>query len=421
MLIVSLATSILLARVLGPDGRGLLLALTFWPALFSAMLNLSLNEAVAYHVARHTGSSNGPIATAASFQLVVATAVIATLVTILAVYTVVPQHYQGHLELIMIYAAVFVPISHLEQLFRAILQGRGAILSLNAVRLIQPGCYLALLLVLLALGLLDVPAAMAAAIVALAFSLVAGAVLARPALLASRAGLHCEIASTGWTFHKANLLVYAASELDKAIVLVLLTATEAGLFAVAIAVSAIGTGVVLQSLGLMLFRDMATADGDDARRKVFVANMRAAFAVLMLVNGAAAALTPWALPLLYGTSFAAAVPVTVLLLGMGALKGARQMIDRALRATHHTSTGMTGEAISLAGISALGPIGAMTGGIEGLAAAALLSQVTALVVVLGLAKRHLGICLAELWPLHRAALRDLGAYPSRAKSSPDVS
>ena len=57
---LSLITSVVLARNLGPEGRGLLLALTFWPALWTALSNLSLNEATCFHVARSGAADGGP-------------------------------------------------------------------------------------------------------------------------------------------------------------------------------------------------------------------------------------------------------------------------------------------------------------------------------------------------------------------------
>ncbi len=105
----------------------------------------------------------------------------------------------------------------------------------------------------------------------------------------------------------------------------------------------------------------------------------------------------------------------MLLLGMGVLKGARQMIDRALRATCHTRTGMIGEATALVGIAALGPMGAIVGGLEGIATAAAVSQAIALVVVLDLAKRQMSVPFVDLWPFQKAALSDLSAFMGKAK------
>jgi O-antigen/teichoic acid export membrane protein len=406
-IILSLGTSVLLARTLGPEGRGLLLALTFWPALFAALLNLSLNESTAYHIAKRVGTPDFRTAVSASGHLVILTAIVATCTALIALYFAVPEQYRGYLGLVMLYTLTFIPLSHGEQWLRGILQGRGAILSLSALRLIQPIIYFGILFALSVQGLLDVSSAMVVGVIAIFMSLVVGVVVVRPSMLVAKSGLNWEIASTGWRFHKANLLLYSASELDKLIVLFLLTTTQAGLFAVAIAVSSIGTGVVLQSLGLMLMRDMAEASDGKSRRSIFIVNIRAAIGVLLVGNGVAAVLAPWAVPLLFGASFAAAVPVTVLLLGMGALKGARQMIDKTLRANHHTRTGMIGEAVAFGGLAILGSIGAVAGGLEGLALGALIAQAAALIVVIRFACAQFDAGPLELWPFQRATLDDV--------------
>src|SRR5207249_2767213 len=51
-MVLSLVTSIMLARCLGPEGCGALLVITFWPTLILGIVQFSLNEATIYHVAR---------------------------------------------------------------------------------------------------------------------------------------------------------------------------------------------------------------------------------------------------------------------------------------------------------------------------------------------------------------------------------
>ena len=408
----------MLARALGPDGRGLLLALTFWPALFAAILNLSLNEALTYHLAKHSGTLLEPQVSSAAFQLVVITIVVSMAITVLSLWTIIAPLQNQYANLMIAYALVFIPISYLEQFFRAILQGRGALLTLNAVRVVQPISNFTLLIFLLIFGLLDVATAMAATVGSLFVSLILGAAVTRPAVSQFNAQKRRNIAATGWQFHRANLLFYVSSEVDKLIVLVLLTPSQVGLFAVAIAVSTIGTGVVLQSLGLMLMRDIVSAEDEAGRRRVFIVNMRATFAMLALFNGIAAALTPWAIPALYGAPFAVAVPAIILFLGAGALKGARQMIDRGLRASHHTRTGMIGEIVFLTGLMLFGWIGAATAGLEGFALGTLVAQAAAFVVVLPLASSTLGVRLLDLWPFQKSAIEDISALLFRATMPP---
>lgn len=407
VLILSLGTSVLLARTLGPEGRGLLLALTFWPAVLGATFNFSMNEAIAYHVAQRVGPSGDDGFTNCIFWLTVLVACGATVATFVALNLVTPTRYREYLGIIILYASLFVPLSNFDLFCRAVLQGRGSILALNFVRIVQPGGYLALLVICMIVFGASATAAMAAALTALALSTLTGSIIIRTRLVAPEIGTIVPVAKTGWMFHKANLLVYAASEADKAIALLLLSTVDAGLFVVSVAVSAIGTNIVLESFGLMLVRDMAAAEGARGRQAVFVTNMRAAYAVLLLGNGAAALLAQWWLPLLFGDEFAAAIPTTMILLMMGVLKGARHMADKAMRATHHTRNGMVAEAVALVGVVVFGPIGALTGGVEGIAIGALISQGIAFAVMLVLAGNHFATALGALWPFQRAAILDL--------------
>jgi O-antigen/teichoic acid export membrane protein len=58
-IMLSLVTSVLLARYLGPEGRGALLAIIFWPTMFLQIFNFSLNEATIIHVAQAAGTGVG--------------------------------------------------------------------------------------------------------------------------------------------------------------------------------------------------------------------------------------------------------------------------------------------------------------------------------------------------------------------------
>lgn len=410
VLLVSLLTSVILARSLGPEGRGLLLALIFWPALLSALFNLSLNEAVAYHMAQRPGTDDAQMLAGTAFWLELGVTGLALAATLLALQLVVPATYRDQLVIVSLYTAAFVPLAVFDLFFRAILQGRGQIGTLSLARLAQPIAYLLLLLLAcLLVQPLSVPVVLAVLIGALALSAATGAVLSRFRLTRFRPAVIRPVLRSGWTFHRANLLLYGAAEVDKLVLLLMMTTHDAGLYAVGIAVSAIGTGIVLQSLGLVLVRDMAANPDPAGRRRVYATSMRSAFAVLIGVNVIAALLAAWWVPLLFGGAFAAAVPMTILLLVAGACKGARQMVDKALRATHHTRIGMIGEVTALAGIVIFGVPGALMAGPDGLAAGVLVAHALAMLLVLMLSQKEFGVSLLELWPFQRATFLEVRA------------
>ncbi|MEO1544702.1 MAG: oligosaccharide flippase family protein [Pseudomonadota bacterium] len=404
MVALSLMTSVLLARFLGPDGRGLLLALTFWPGFLSGIFRLSVNEALVYHTAKvsdeETAVRQRRFATA-GFAIQSVIAVLTTLATVLIMQWVLPGDRQAHLSTVLWYAAVFTPLSVLDVHFKSVLQGRGDFKALNTVRLCQPVGYVVALLVLVFLNQLNVEAVMIAIVCALSFSLTVSWVFAGLNLETPNEGASTELLKSGWVFHKANLVLYAAAEADKLIVLSLMDDTRTGFYAVALAISLVGSGLVVQSLGLVLARQMAGSPTIDTQRAVFLRNFHTAFILLLGLNGLAALITPTLLPILFGSAFGPAVSTAIILLAMGVFLGLRQISDRAMRATHNTRIGITGEALAIAGILLFATTGASLGGLEGLAAGLVLAQLTALVVVIVMVSRTLHFSLFELWPFRR--------------------
>jgi O-antigen/teichoic acid export membrane protein len=143
--------------------------------------------------------------------------------------------------------------------------------------------------------------------------------------------------------------------------------------------------------------------------------------LLIVINGAAAALCPLLLPLIFGKSFAEAVPVAMYLLLANTFKGVRQVMDYALRATLHTRISMLSESIGLVGFIVFAPIGSEIGGLIGIALAMVGAQVLALgVMVVGMA-RLLNLYILDLWggrpstvlQLIRVAVQEFQAIQAR--------
>jgi O-antigen/teichoic acid export membrane protein len=397
---LTLGTSVLLARNLGAEGRGLLLALTFWPALWTALFNLSLNEAITYRVARADGKQDEIAkreieASGLVLQLGMAFASAALCMVMIA--TTLPEGRRPNLSLVLWYSAAFAPLSVLDQHFRAVLQGRGALRLLNVIRLIQPTVYAGGLLSLAWLEAVSVESVMAGMIGALACSTVAGAACTGIRIFDVSKNAAIAILNSGCRFHLANVLLYAAAEVDKFLVLQLLDDSRAGYYAVAVGVSAIGSGLVVQSVGLILGRQMSALIDQRRQGEQLVASASLSFLSLVLINGVAAVLAPWWVPLMFGQEFVAAVPVAMILLAMGTLRGTRQIIDRGLRAAHVTSVGMVGEGLALAAAVALATVGGRIAGLEGMATGFAGAQACALAVVIGMTAKVFTIAPIQYW------------------------
>ncbi|WP_294540098.1 hypothetical protein [uncultured Rhodoblastus sp.] len=378
-------TSVVLARSLNADGRGVLLACTFYPMFFAALFNLSLNEATAVQLSRILVNDSGARAvryeiTSLSLQTLIA--VLGTALSLLLVHLVWPEDQHEHLRAVEVFAASFTPISMLDLHFKAILQARGAYERLSVLRLCQPIAYAALLITLVATSQIQIEIVMAAQVFALMFSLICGISLAGVVLAPLSLRAASENLFVGLKFHAANLLLYTSAEIDKPIVLMWLDSSSAGAYVVALTISTLGVAFVGQSMAVLLVRNIAQAAALSEQRAIFYKQLSFTAALLALVNGVAAYMAPWLIPLAFGESFRSAVPVLQVLLLMGVFKGIRQIADRAMRVMHNVRVGMSGELVALAGMLTFSLIGVKFGGLIGLAWGNVLAQFCSLVVVL---------------------------------------
>lgn len=389
-----------------------MLALTFWPTLLASTFCLGLNEGTVYHIARARSTNrscrgDSYASSALLLQLVVALG--GTVVVLLLLPELLPSSREKYLGAVLCFAALFTPLMFLDLHFKAVLQGRGAVFALNLVRLVQPLAY-SIALVLLALtGCFEVKTVMAAMIFSLAVSFLFGAFFGTSSPTAIRIDSARHILLTGWKFHLANLLLYAGAEADKFIVVLLMDDQNAGYYSVAIAISSLGSGFVIQSMLVLLIPEMSAANDQSTRRTVLARYVQDATILLFLVNGVAALTAASWVPFLYGDKFGPAVPVVMILLLMGTVKGLRQLIERGMRATQNTSIGMISEGLAIMGLILFASAGATMAGLIGLAWGLFGAQCIALAVIMIASARALDIDLMELFPFRTSILTRLSS------------
>jgi O-antigen/teichoic acid export membrane protein len=209
---------------------------------------------------------------------------------------------------------------------------------------------------------------------------------------------------TGLRIHGANLLLYIGAEVDKLVVIQWMDDASIGVYAVALAVSLAGSGLITQSLMVLAYPKISGA-ADKSQQVTLVCNFaQAAFLLLILINGAVALIAPWLVPMVFGVDFAAAVPVAMILLLMNTFRGARQVMERALRATLNTRLGMLSEGVGLACFAALAPIGGSLSGLAGIAWAMAGAQLLALGFMLVGMARSYKLSVQDLLGLRRATV-----------------
>jgi O-antigen/teichoic acid export membrane protein len=421
---LSLLTSVILARYLGPEGRGALLVIIFWPTVILGVLQLSLNEATIYHLARasvdrEAGGADRQSGSALSLQLLVAAC---TAVVSLLLLPVVFGAARGkYLPIAMFYAAAFTPLTILDLYCNAVRQGRRDIVGLNLLRLCQPLIYASALAVLVVSNSIRIETVLVAMVLATGVSVVLGLLLEGPVAPNWSPVAMRNLLCTGLRFHGANLLLYISAEVDKFMVIRWMDEARVGLYVAGLAVSMLGSGFVAQSLIVLACGRISSASGRTQQIALVCQFTQTALLCLILVNGTVASVCSWLVPMLYGKEFVEAVPVATILLVMNTFRGVRLVMDRALRATLSTRISVQSEAVGILCFVIFAPIGSMLGELAGIAWAMVGAQFLALIfMVVGVSRDFelaipdvLGLRMSTLSQMVRVATRECKAAQER--------
>jgi O-antigen/teichoic acid export membrane protein len=369
---LGLVTGPILARSLGPAGRGELAAVLVPADLLYLGLAFGLPPAAAY---LHREFGRGTLfATSTLFGLAVGVPLVVCL------WPVLPHYYGNHQPATLFWAYVFLsaaPLSVGAVTALNLIWADGADLRWNLCR-VTPIVVTALLVVALSVtARLTVWTGLAASFTgsfATTVLLITVAVRWR-SLRVSLRTLRSQL-SYGARVAVGTVADTVTARLDQALLVAMVPAAELGLYAVA--VSAAGVSSPLSSsLGLALFPELRRGgDSDAARRRRAARALAAVLASSMAVAAVLAVFGPWLLARLFGPGFApAATPLRLLLLGQIA-NDATQPLTARLLAANRPGTASQASAIAavltVAGVPLLVP----TFGINGAAAATTFSYLT---------------------------------------------
>lgn len=416
---MGLATGIMVARILGPSGRGQLAAVISWGAMMAYLGNLGLPSAFAYAAARHPKErrqlfGNGIAVTCIQWLLLTALG-----------WVVLPMALGGHgkstAHLAMLYLFIYVPLNLVTLYANSIQQGSGSYARFNAVRLTVPVTYLAGIVILLLLHGLSVRGVVFSNLTSnasgclLALFLVvtylrrvdsgqAFAWFSRKALSRDlRYGLKAQIGA---------LQPFTGLRLDVLALTMLIGLHQLGLYVAALAAANILRAQGF-ALGQVVFPEVA-------KRQVRVEqwNIIVRFIILAAIGGAAAVIVVfmaanWLLREIYGEAFVAAAPMLKILTIAGAIGAVYRVLADGLRGLGRPGASTVAELVAvIVGIPALilagrfyGPVGASV---------AVLAMSTTSVVVVLWSGRGSGYRSAVAWHLGRKINRRFGNKEKRS-------
>jgi O-antigen/teichoic acid export membrane protein len=385
-LLTSLATGVIVARTLGPNGRGILTAVMLYGLLLPNLGGLGIADALVYR----SGRTQAGVIKSPALATAIGIGVVQSLILILAGWAILPfllrMQSRTTVSLALTFLAM-IPLVFLSLYPQAVLQGRLRLIEFNLARTCAGVIYAVALFVLWRLGSMSVELALAAFLASAGVSCIVG--VAAAAEYSSRhatVGMARELLSYGLRSHAGNLAVTVAAQLDILLLAALVPPRELGYYVVATS-AAIAGSLIPAAVSLVLFPTFATQPTDAAPRALArfllwgFAGALVLFPTLMLI-------VPVALPLVYGPPFTAAAHLSLILVPGYLLRGAGQMLSAILRGSGSPMRASGGQIVGLVVLGTLVPIGISMRGAEGAAIAVTLSAAAAFVWLLVTALRH---------------------------------
>lgn len=378
ILACGLISGVLVARVLGPDDRGLLAAILFWPHLVSHIGLFSLHEATAMHSAKGNLSGLAPSASVLAFALAVCSALLGAA----ALPWLMTGDKAAALALGIAMMLAFVPLNAVGLVLLGFEQGQHRFTRYNLLRLSSPLIYLVALIGFWSTGALALNTAVLSAFFGGIIVAVLGTLLLRSPLRA-RPSRHTAAAlmRTGGRFHVHSLASYLSQHLDRLIVIPLLGSNDIGIYAVAVSLSIIPAGIVMRSVYMVTMPMLAAADTAQQRAR----SLRVALLLTTLgACGASAlliAISPQLIPWLFGTSFSRAVDIAIPLLVAGIPFAIRGAMVQSLKGLHLWRPGVGSELATIVGFAASAAPLWQQLGLPGLAWAMAFANLCGLVIV----------------------------------------
>jgi len=399
---IGIATGILAARWLGPEGRGELAAIQMWPAILSTLAMVGMGEALAYYCARRPSESRQYVATAGLIALAVMP-LFASLGYVLMPHLLSQQSprivsaARAYLFLLPIYALVGLPYH--------MLRGTQRYRLWNVMRLVPSMLWLAVLLVSIRMRVAD-PARMTAAYLALLAC--AGPVLtgivwraaAGPAMPTIAAGR--QLTGFGLPSVFGTLPQFFNVKLDQMMVTAIVVPQQLGVY---MAAAAWGSAIPMLSsaISLVMSPRIAAESSDAARNRHFNHGVRGAAWVVAAAVIVLVAATPIGVTLAFGRAFQAAiVPAAILVVASGA-NAINGVLEELLRGYGRPGATLRAESTALVvGVPALLLL-LPRAGLTGAAIGSLISSAAATIVLLYESRQAAALRMRDVFDTRAAA------------------
>jgi O-antigen/teichoic acid export membrane protein len=334
MLSSGVVTSLLSAWALGPTGRGDLMVVLMWPAIFSMVAQIGLPQSYRFWIARR------PECVSALFSNAVVFTLIMGLLTLALAELIIP-HLIGDrspevLRLTRIYLLV-IPVHMLTDLTRGLLEGARRFTWVGALRLILFGVQLGSYIVLWLSGRLTVATASYTMVASLVASLVVSLIAVwrelRPQWQPNLAELQTTL-RYGVRDYPGILTEFVNWRLDLMMLVGMASSSALGLYVVALRLADI-TSTLAGSVGDALLPEVAASKKADEATRVVTRSLRLTLCAHLLILIPLWIAAPYILRFAYGAGFVEVTQVLRLLMFASVVWSAGAIVISGLNGLGH--------------------------------------------------------------------------------------
>lgn len=406
-------TGVVTARLLGPAARGELATVMLWPMILSNLGLMGCNWALARQVASHPEREAGLICGAAALGL--AAASIYFLMGYLLIPFVLPLD-RGYLLPLSRFCLLLIPLDIFSQILLGIEHGRMRWRRYNFVRASFFIFYLILICILWATRRAQaswfVWAFLASHLLAVLLRL---SIQRKSFALGKLHFSEClRLLRSGLPYFWATAANLLSVQLDKVLVVSLMSASAAGIYAVALtfgnAQSCLG-----EALGITSFAVLSNERNAASQEKILTETFRQSALVSAGLGLLLSLLIPFLIKPLFGFEFSQAVRPAMILAIAAALTTSSEILNEGLRGAGRPFAGLAAQLLGTGVLALAAALLLQKFGLIGMACAVFLSSCTQVTVLVAAAANWLQISPFCFWPFsakdiktvcqHMAALR----------------
>ena len=393
-------SGVLAARLLGPEKRGELAVIAYFPGLMATFFPLALPQALTFFISKEPQRTSE--VAAAGFRISLVLGVLGAMTFAFIgkyVLTTENQHLAKSIGLVCLMAPAMVVNAH----FYAIHRGVHRFSLVNGLLIFVAGGY-----VLLLLGFWSVNRVSALNIavgtqclqivVAVISGCCIGSVLIRTPV---RWSTYSRCLLQGLRFWLPMLALTLFTVSDRAILIRTTSLEQIGHYAAAFAVAFPFT-LVAQSFAQIGFVEISGESGDEGAVSLLARRFQMVQVISVGLVLAGLPLVHFVIEFGFGEEFSAAIPVAYFVVIAMLIRGLSWALECGLRARNHIWPGVASSLTSLGCLVLLSVVLVPSGGVKGFGIALLLAQAAGLAVLILAAKWSLGISFSDLYGLRPA-------------------